>query len=217
MFDPRTLWSLPKHQARLVHEFIFHPAAYIHPQRLEAVWPGPQSHRPTNPDQDTALSAAILAAFDLSDKVELDLHVPLHQVALLGTADLARLAHRCEVLALAPDLRRIILRREIEALQPCLSPEDWDLVFAADVAVPQGAEAPVWPNAGELLQAFGVLGWQVLEAAFVRLPDSVSRRACLKLPVSQPLDAHRTPWALGLVESAWHMSQRTAEPAEVAT
>ena len=191
MFDPQTLWSLPAPQASRIHEFIFHPAAYIHPQRLAAIWPGSADRLPADGRHDAALSAALMAEFDLSDGVDVDVYAPLHQAG--------------EVLALAPHLRRIILRSELQVLAAQISRDDWDLVFASTPSrlVEDDAQSPM--GLTELMRAFGRLGWQLLDAAFTRLPDSVSRRACLKLPpLGDRLPPSRIPWALAIVEEACH-------------
>ena len=203
MFDPQTLWSLPAPQASRIHEFIFHPAAYIHPQRLAAIWPGSADRLPADGRHDAALSAALMAEFDLSDGVDVDVYAPLHQAAMLSPSELQQVAHAGEVLALAPHLRRIILRSELQVLAAQISRDDWDLVFgsAPSRLVEDDAQSPM--GLTELMRAFGRLGWQLLDAAFTRLPDSVSRRACLKLPpLGDRLPPSRIPWALAIVEEA---------------
>jgi hypothetical protein len=176
MFDPQTLWSLPAPQASRIHEFIFHPAAYIHPQRLAAIWPGSADRLPADGRHDAALSAALMAEFDLSDGVDVDVYAPLHQAAMLSPSELQQ-----------------------------ISRDDWDLVFASAPSrlVEDDAQSPM--GLTELMRAFGRLGWQLLDAAFTRLPDSVSRRACLKLPpLGDRLPPSRIPWALAIVEEACH-------------
>jgi hypothetical protein len=198
MMSPAAWWQLEPRAAALVRDFLFHPAVYVHPDRLADVWPGGADLQPTRGADDAALSRALMRVFEIPTHVELDAQHPLHQVALLPHEGLARLARRVELECLGPSLRRVILRSELQVLAGRVNEDDWRVVMAGrtEAGLPQGPldhwrdpvdgaplTEPDSMPAQELVHQLDMLGWQVLEQAFSQLPAGLRSRAALKLPV----------------------------------
>jgi hypothetical protein len=198
MMSPAAWWQLEPRAAALVRDFLFHPAVYVHPDRLADVWPGGADLQPTRGADDAALSRALMQVFEIPTDVELDAQHPLHQVALLPYEGLARLARRVELECLGRRLRRVILRSELQALAGRLNEDDWRVVMAGGIDGGRSqhaldharepvdgenpAEAASMPMQ-ELAHQLDTLGWQVLEQAFSQLPAGLRSRAVLKLPM----------------------------------
>lgn len=185
MVDIRSLWQFDPAMARVLWTFILQPCAGMHPDRLARLWPGHPSVVRLIPEGEAALSRALMGTLELNDQVELDLDQPLHRCALMPYEGLAVVARQIELQLLAPRLRRIILRRELELLQPVLGPDEWAMALDTRLHESQGLapgeleDLPV----DEVLALFDQLGWVVLDAALGQLHPSVARRAQLKLPV----------------------------------
>lgn len=198
MIDARSLWQFDPPMARVLREFILHPSAGLHADRWAQLWPGDASVLTLKPSGEAALSRALMQVLELNEQVELDLEQPLHRCALLPEEGLACLVRALEVRVLAPRLRRVILRSELQQLQQCLLPEDW----ARAMSVAHDAGAGLMPAAlldvpvDELIALFDHLGWLVLDLAYGVLPASVALRARLKLPLKASLT-----WTEGLSES----------------
>ena len=177
--------------AKQVLDFAFHPALYLHPDRLKLHLPAAVAAMGMS---EPLLSQTLQSTLGLGEDVALDLQDITHRAALLPAAVLQTLAMRVGLCQQSQRMKRVILRSELTLLGTHFSAADWDFVFAqstagteSDVVVPLDAHAMAdWP--AQLLQ----LGWRTLEAACSLLPDSVGKRWLLKFPlVSQPV--HPSP------------------------
>jgi hypothetical protein len=189
MVDVRTLWQFDPRTARALRDFILHPSAGLHPDRLEQLQPGAGGWITPTPQGDAALSRALMRSLDLSDQVELDLDDPLHRSALLPAEGLSIWARTVEAMAMAPRLRRVILHSELQLLQPLLSQEQWSLALDDQtVSLARGVvDASVLSDqtVDALVDLFDNLGWRLIESAWSQLPRSVALRAGLKLPLRE--------------------------------
>jgi hypothetical protein len=184
-------FGLPPLAVQQVLDFTFHPALYLHPDRLKLHVPAAVAAMGMS---EPLLSQTLQSTLGLGEEVALDLQDITHRAALLPAAVLQTLALRVGLCQQTQRIKRVILRSELTLLGAYFSAADWDFVFAqstagteSDVALPLDAHAMAdWP--AQLLQ----LGWRTLEAACSLLPDSVGKRWLLKFPlVSQPV--HPSP------------------------
>lgn len=185
--DARTFWQFEPALGRILREFIFQPSADLHPDRMQALWPEGMAVSGVLPQGDAALSRALIRVLELGDDVPLDLDQPLHRCALMPSQGLAVVARALEVRWLAPVLRRVILRGELQSLEPLMGKPEWALALSEPDPVPKGMRPASLQDLtiDEWLPLFDHLGWVVLEFALGNLPRPVALRACLKLPVRE--------------------------------
>jgi len=219
MVDARTLWQFDPRTARALRDFIFHPSAGLHRDRLEQLQSGAGGWITLTPQGDAALSRALMRTLDLSDQVDLNLDDPLHRSALLPAEGLAAWARTAEAMAMAPRLRRVILQSELQLLQPLLSEAQWSLALDDHtITLARGVvDAAVLADQtmDALVDLFDNLGWRLIESAWTQLPRSVALRAGLKLPVREgpsPVDLAGTEAASALVHNAYAHAMEAWSP-----
>ena len=183
-------FNLPPAAANQMFDFVFHPASYVHPDRLKLHLPAELVGCGVS---NALVSQALQSSLGLGDDVALNLQDKTHRAALLPAPALATLALRLGLHQQSHRMKLVILRSELTLLQKHLTPLDWDFVFALQPAKAL-ADAPLLGTApmADWPALLAQLGWRTLESACGGLPQSVGKRLLLKLPVvaqSQSLSA----------------------------
>ena len=195
--------SLPAEAARCVFEFAYHPAHYMHPDRVGHLVP--QALHNTGLNKHNT-SVGLLSLPGLSTWNGLDWGNVQHRLALLPLEGLQTLAWRLGLASVAPRLRQVILKREWLALSEFLSADDWRWVDTWPSPMAAGARERSEPSANRhaISQPLNWLpaealdelplsewhlhmlhwGWQVVETACDAMPSDIGERLRLKLPMS---------------------------------
>lgn len=172
------IFRLPVGIARSLTDFLFNPALGAHAQRISAWVPAPM-------DETQPAAAKSLANLLGQAEPVLEPDQPLHQIALLPQPWLADLARRVAVDTLEWALRQVVWRKDLEQLDPFISQEDWQRVYAA--AASGGDPERRIQGVTGLIHDLQCVGWNFLERASDTLPRAVGRRLLLKCePVALP-------------------------------
>ncbi len=204
---PQQVLNLPVDAARNVFEFAYHPAAYIHPERVQQEVPE-WLHGAGLSTRHA--SEGLLATLEMSPWNGLDWTSLQHRPALLPFEGLQALAWRLGLASMAPRLRRVVIRDEWQALSEFLSPADWQWVDqwprpmgagpATRSSLPSSTSLPAEPQPLNWLPADALdelpvsswpplvqqWGWCVVDAASGAMPPSIGARLRLKLPLLAP-------------------------------
>lgn len=174
-------FGLPQSASKQLSDFVFNPAAYLHPDRGAMLVP---VQLQGSGFSGALLSKSLLNGLGLNEEVPLNLSDKLHRVALLPTDALAKLVLRLALYQYAQRLKQVVLRSELEQLQKHVSPLDWDFIFSvqapkldADDGLLDRVPVADWPL------RLSKWGWRTLESACSVLPESLGKRWLLKLPV----------------------------------
>ena len=199
----KQVMALPTDAARCVVEFAYHPARYIHPERVSQHVPDALIKAGLN---SRNMSIGLLQMAGLSTWTGLDWSNVQHRLALLPLEGLQTVAWRLGLASVAPRLRRVIVGHEWRALSESLSADDWQWVDAwprpmmatggtsasASTLNRQGIGQPLNWLPMDALDVLSVSdwathiqhwGWQVMDAACDAMPAEIGARLRLKLPV----------------------------------
>ena len=176
MTPHRLMWHLPQRLAQALSEFVFHPSSYIHPDHQAVLYP------PTWSLSSSAMtSRALLKTLKLDVEPAVDLHRPLHRLALLSSSTLEALARWLGIAQQSDHLRRVVHRSDLDLLNEVVSPAAWDWIYAQPSAAPR-PEMTRSPAASKIREDVMTQGWKLLGLASQTLPDGVAQRLQLKLP-----------------------------------
>lgn len=198
----KQVMGLPAEAARCVFEFAYHPAGYIHPERVHDLVPVVLQRTGVS---SRDVSIGLLEMPGLSIWNGLDWSNVQHRLALLPLEGLNKLAWRLGLASVAPRLRRVIVGREWLALSEFLSADDWLWVdeWPRPMAAGARAGAASTVNRSAIAQPLNWLpvdaldalpltdwpthlqqwGWQVVDAACHAMPTDIGERLRLKLPL----------------------------------
>jgi hypothetical protein len=200
------LWRLPQRLTRALTEFIFHPSSYIHPDHQAVLYP------PAWPAQvSAATSRALLQSLQLHSEPQVQLHQPLHRLALLPSDTLDALARWLGIAHQCHHLRRVVQRTDRLSLSELVSTAQWDWVYArAQTSQQRDASRR---SADDIRHDVLTQGWNLLGLASQTLPSGVAQRFQLKLPRLNFSDAANTPeGALRQVEDVYAQTMPLCDP-----
>lgn len=187
MTPTETLQDLPLDAARCIFEFAYLPAYYADPERLDSLKPAALAglELPV-----ASVSRALAKTVSLPDLDGLDTAQTSHRVALLPHQALRELAWWLGLRCSSAALRKLVLRKDLQALQDHIHSAHWDWVFS-----PINASPPLAMSMEATLQQRVVAewpsqiwhsGWDALLRLCLGLPRSIGQRLWLKLPAHLP-------------------------------
>ena len=185
------LLSWPQEVAQQVHAALFLPAADLHPQRARELVPKPLwTLSPARLSEALAMPAAWQ---------EFDGRRLPHRLALLPRGVITRVAWNLGLLLSAAQLRRVVLRRELQLLeQQGLDASAWELVFKADKVAALADLGPL----EQWAQAIAERGERSLLAVAQEMGGALGQRLNYKLAPDQSPAAAAAPELLNLAYTA---------------
>jgi hypothetical protein len=174
----------------LVFAFNYRPSRYLHESWADRIFPpGLFAALAACERAHPRLSAYILEAGGLADRVELDFSSPLRRVALLDGAAIMRAARLLGVAMNWAWMRRVIDRATRAQLAEAIGEPAYRYALerAPFLGLAERHPFAADPTAGDFAGHFDRCGGGVLAAHFANEPAAVVERLRLKLPVDYPL------------------------------
>lgn len=173
----------------LVMDFNFRPLTYLHYSWLADL---PQSISSLmklvdEPARDANVSQQVNQAMDVHNDYFFDFDDPVTEVALLGKQQLRRVVYLAGLALLQNDIRRVVMRQEVQRLYHAVSERDMEFVTRRASRLTKGFDLdslPAKPVSTEFNTQADLLGLQCLGASLERYPHALKRRVTLKLPRS---------------------------------
>lgn len=192
---------------RILHNFNFNPASYLHPSRRSDFFGACLPDRVWDESRVMyRLSAQMLQDLDLLTQPCLDFPHPKWSLALLSPKRLARLASHVGAVMLGSQIRGSLARDQVVAWKDKLGADAYQFVINSAQLLP----APHASPAGLLPEQAQVIGYSMIAKSLADAPHAMQRRAMLKIPLVDPAvgvsgnAAQIVHTVMVILEAEWH-------------
>lgn len=192
---------------RMLHNFNFNPASYLHPSRRSDFFGGSLPDRVWEESRVVhGLSAQILEDMNLLTHPCLDFPHQKWSLALLSPDRLARLASHVGAVVMGSKVRASLAREQVIAWKDKLGTDAYQFVVNSAQLLPV-----MHANPGTFMPEHAkLIGYKMIAQSLNEAPKSMQLRAMLKIPVVDPgltgsdNAAQIVHTVMVILEAEWH-------------